>query len=132
MRSQGKTIFLTTHYMEEAEKLCDRVAIVDHGKIITLGSPTELIRNYFQESAIEFEMEAPPAEEVFQVLAGATQVNINGPEVIIYSSDIPSTMSGLLNYAKDSNVIAKLKSLRVRQATLEDVFLKLTGRKIRE
>jgi ABC-2 type transport system ATP-binding protein len=132
MRSQGKTIFLTTHYMEEAEKLCDRVAIVDHGKIITLGSPTELIRKYFQESAIEFEMELPPCKDVFQALAGATQVNINGPEIIIYSTNIPATMSGLLNYAEDSNLIAKLKSLRVRQATLEDVFLKLTGRKIRE
>jgi ABC-2 type transport system ATP-binding protein len=132
MRSQGKTIFLTTHYMEEAEKLCDRVAIVDHGKIITLGSPTELIHKYFQESAIEFEMEAPPDKDVFQALAGATQVNINGPEIIIYSTNIPATMSGLLNYAEDSNLITKLKSLRVRQATLEDVFLKLTGRKIRE
>jgi ABC-2 type transport system ATP-binding protein len=132
MRRKGKTIFLTTHYMEEAERLCDRVAIIDYGKIIALDSPQELIRDYFKESAIEFEMEPAPPEMVLQTFPGATQVMVNGNEVIIYSDNIPATMSAILKYAEKVDLTGQLKNLDVREATLEDVFLKLTGRKIRE
>jgi ABC-2 type transport system ATP-binding protein len=118
--------------MEEAERLCDRVAIVDHGQIIALGSPQELIHTYFKESAIEFEMEPPPQQLVLETLPGATQVVVNGTEVIIYSNDIPATMSALLKYVEKTDTSSKLKNLHVREATLEDVFLKLTGRSIRE
>ena len=132
MRSNGKTVFLTTHYMEEAERLCDRVAIIDHGKIIALGTPDELIKNYFEEKAIQFEMESPPSEAVLQGLPGTTQVAIDASEVVIYSSNIPVTMSALLKLAESGGLTHQLKDLHVREATLEDVFLKLTGRKIRE
>jgi len=132
MRSKGKTIFLTTHYMEEAERLCDRVAIIDHGQIIAIDSPRELINNYFKESAIQFELDPPPPKIVLQSFPGAKQVMVNDNEIIIYSDNIPTTMSAILKYVEKVELTEKLKDLYVREATLEDVFLKLTGRKIRE
>jgi len=132
MRSKGKTIFLTTHYMEEAERLCDRVAVIDYGKIIAIGSPRELINEYFKESAIQFELEPAPSEVILQSFPGATQVMVSGNEVIVYSNNIPVTMSAILKYAEKVDLTEQLKDLYVRDATLEDVFLKLTGRKIRE
>jgi len=132
MRSKGKTVFLTTHYMEEAERLCDRVAIIDHGKIIALGTPRDLISEYFKEKAIQFELERPPSEAVLREFPAATQVAIDASEVVIYSNNIPTTMSTLLQFAEKEGLAGQLKDLHVREATLEDVFLKLTGRKIRE
>ncbi len=132
MRNQGKTVFLTTHYMEEAEKLCDRVAVVDHGKIIAIGSPRELINEYFHESAIQFELEPTPPEVILKSFPGAKEVVISGNEVIMYSENIPVTMSAILKHAEKTDITDQLKNLHVREATLEDVFLKLTGRKIRE
>ncbi len=132
MSSKDRTIFLTTHYMEEAERLCDRVAIIDHGKIIALDSPQNLIRSYFEEKAIQFEMEPSPDPVILQTLPGTTSVVIDANEVVVYSNDIPATMSAVLKYAEKMNLSGQLKDLHVRGATLEDVFLKLTGRRIRE
>ncbi|MEW6034599.1 MAG: ABC transporter ATP-binding protein [Chloroflexota bacterium] len=132
MRERGKTVFLTTHYMEEAERLCDRVAIIDHGKIIALGTPHELIAGYFEEKAIEFELTSSPPEALMKGLPGASQVLLNGSEVIVYSADIPQTMSAVLQMAAAEGLTGQLKDLHVREATLEDVFLKITGRRIRE
>jgi ABC-2 type transport system ATP-binding protein len=131
MSRRGKTIFLTTHYMEEAEELCDRVAIVDHGQIIAQGSPRALIQEYFKESAIEFEMTPSPGE-IIKGLPGATQVSIQGKEIVLYSAEVAVTLAALLRYPEDSHTQTSIKNLRVREATLEDVFLKLTGRRIRE
>jgi len=132
MRSKGKTIFLTTHYMEEAERLCDRVAIIDHGKIIALGTPNDLIKHYYEEKAIRFEMDSPPPEAVLWNFPGTTQVAIDTSEVVIHSKDIPATMAALLQFAERGGLTGQLKDLHIREASLEDVFLKLTGRKIRE
>jgi ABC-2 type transport system ATP-binding protein len=132
MRARGKTVFLTTHYMEEAEHLCDRVAIVDHGQIIAMGSPRQLIQDYFKETAIEFDMEPPPPDLVLKTLPGVSNTSVQGHEVIVYSCDIAATLSSLLKYAEKTDTSNKLKNLRVHEATLEDVFLKLTGRRIRE
>ena len=132
MREKGKTVFLTTHYMDEAERLCDHIAIVDHGKIIAMGSPDELISRNFKERAIEFHMNPAPPREIMEKFPGTTGVTINGEEVLIYSSEIPATMSAILKYAEETKLINQLKDLHVRQATLEDVFLKLTGREMRE
>jgi ABC-2 type transport system ATP-binding protein len=132
MKAKHKTVFLTTHYMEEAERLCDRVAVIDFGKIISLGSPHELITRYFKEKAIQFELESPPPKEEFSGFPGTTNVIVDGTEVIIYTGDIPATMSAVLQYTDRMNLTRRLKDLRVREATLEDVFLKLTGRMIRE
>jgi len=132
MRSRGKTVFLTTHYMEEAERLCDRVAIIDNGKIIALDTPDNLIKSHFKEKAIQFEMESPPPEAALRDFPGTAQVTVDMDEVIIYSTDIPVTMSALLQFAESGDMMTQLKDLHVREATLEDVFLKLTGRRIRE
>lgn len=132
MSRKGKTIFLTTHYMEEAERLCDRVAVIDYGKIIALDSPEELIHSYFEESAIQFEMEPTPPEAVLEEFPGATHAVVDANEVIVYSANIPATMSAILKYSEEQGRTRQLKDLYVRRATLEDVFLKLTGRRIRE
>ena len=129
---RGATIFLTSHVLEVVERLCDRVAVVDHGNIIAIGSPRELIQSYFKENAIEFTSDTPPPEMVMQNFPGAISVRIKGNEVTIYSGDMPTTMSALLKYAEKTETTGKLKNLNVREATLEDVFLKLTGRTIRE
>jgi ABC-2 type transport system ATP-binding protein len=132
MRNKHKTVFLTTHYMEEAERLCDRIAIIDHGKIIAMDSPDELIHSNFKERAIQFTISPTPPRETLEKFAGAINVSIDGEDVLIYSDQIPATMAAILKYTEEANLVKQLKDLHVRQATLEDVFLKLTGRKIRE
>jgi len=131
-RKAGKTIFLTTHYMEEAERLCDRVAIMDHGKIIALGSPEHMIGEHFKESAIQFKMANYPGQEVLANLDGVTNVvrEEEEEEIILYSDNISSTISSLLDLASQRKT--ELSDLFVRQATLEDVFLKLTGKRMRD
>ena len=129
-RKRGKTIFLTTHYMEEAERLCDRVAIMDSGKIITLDSPEHMIEEHFNETAIQFKMERSPGQDVLTHLAGVKSVALEEDEITLYSHDIPSTISALLDLTSGKS--SELSDLFVRQATLEDVFLKLTGKRIRD
>ena len=132
MKAKGKTVFLTTHYMEEAERLCDRIAIVDHGKIIALDSPRGLINANFKEQAIQFELEPRPSDEILLSFSGATNVATDLNDIVVYTKDVPATISAALKYAEANCSPPQLKDLRVRQASLEDVFLKLTGRKIRE
>ncbi len=129
LKSQGRTILLTTHYMEEAEKLCDRVAIVDHGHIIETGSPNELIHRYFSDTAIEFQDSQHAGLDAYRQLAGVSSVSGEDGRVLLYSSDVPRTMAALLERESGSNA---LRDLNVRTATLEDVFLKLTGRALRD
>ncbi|MBI1743372.1 ABC transporter ATP-binding protein [Candidatus Acetothermia bacterium] len=132
VQKSGATVFLTTHYMEEAQELCDRVAVVDAGKIIALDTPNTLISQHFKESVIEFQLtgEAPP-EGTFRKLKGVTRPGIreNG-KVTMYTTDSTATLGGLTDLAEAGTV--KFDSLYVRRATLEDVFLKLTGKHIRE
>ncbi len=132
MRNKHKTIFLTTHYMEEAERLCNRVAIIDHGKIIASGSPQDMIHEYFKEKAIQFELDQVPQKEILESFSGATNVILNNHEIVLYTRDIPATMSAILKYTDQKGLTGQLKDLHVREATLEDVFVKLTGRRIRD
>ncbi|HUV53182.1 MAG TPA: ABC transporter ATP-binding protein [Dehalococcoidia bacterium] len=129
-QEKGKTIFLTTHYMEEAERLCERVAIIDHGEIIAMGRPDKLIDQYFHEEAIEFQLDQSIGEDALHQLAGATNVVEENGKVTVYSGSVPLTISALMEMAKQKDM--KLTELYVRRATLEDVFLKLTGRRIRD
>jgi ABC-2 type transport system ATP-binding protein len=129
-RKKGKTIFLTTHYMEEAEKLCDRVAIMDHGKIIALDSPEHMIEEHFKETAIQFKMDNPPEQDTFAGLAGVVSVALDEEDITLYSNNIPVTIDRLLDLASERS--KEFSDLFVRQATLEDVFLKLTGKRIRD
>lgn len=130
LQAQGKTILLTTHYMEEAEQLCDRIAVMDHGKIIALDTPDALVRQNFREQAIEFESSPPAPVETLEQLAGVARAQIQGAEITVFSTDVPATMAGLLQLAQQG--VLHFNNLVVRRATLEDVFLKLTGRRIRE
>jgi ABC-2 type transport system ATP-binding protein len=129
LKQQGKTILLTTHYMEEAEQLCDRVAILDHGKIIELGRPVELIGRYFEATAIEFVDPGYLFNEGLDSLAGIQQVLRENGHVTLYSTNVSHTLTELYNLS--SRQAVELNDMTIRQATLEDVFLKLTGRRIR-
>ncbi len=130
LQSKGKTLLLTTHYMDEAERICDRVAVIDHGKVIALGPPRDLIRQYFNEQAIEFTVSAIPPSGVLDHLRAVSHVQVNDHAITCFSDDVPDTMAGLLDLSQRGAL--EFDDLTVRRATLEDVFLKLTGRKIRE
>ncbi len=128
LKRQGKTILMTTHYMEEAEQICDRVAIVDHGHVIEIGAPEELVRRHFSDIAISFH--APGDVAHYQALAGVSHAISEDDKVTVYSSDVPRTMTALLE--RESANGSSLRDLNVHNATLEDVFLKLTGRALRD
>ena len=129
-RSSGKTVLLTTHYMEEAQRLCDRVAIMDYGKIIALSSPQHLIESNIKESAIQFKIKEYPGDQVLAGLPYVTKVIKEGDDIVVYTANIPAVISELLDLASQRST--ELSELSVRQATLEDVFLKLTGKRIRD
>ncbi|MFW6311482.1 MAG: ATP-binding cassette domain-containing protein [Nanoarchaeota archaeon] len=133
LKKLGKTIFMTTHYMDEAEKLCDELIIIDQGKVITQGSPAELIEKHFEEDTIEF-VNPSYAEEEIGALASLSHVTgqkLNKDEdILLYTMDAVRTISDLFAYL---NKIGKpIKNLNVRKPTLEDLFIKLTGKEIRE
>jgi ABC-2 type transport system ATP-binding protein len=130
LKHSGITVLLTTHYMEEAERLCDRVAILDQGRIIELDSPAALVNKHFRHIAIEFELPSGMPPEGFEGLRGVDNVIISDRRVTLYSADVPATMAALLDVASENG--APLQHIVVRQASLEDVFLKITGRSIRE
>ena len=129
-RSSGKTVLLTTHYMEEAQRLCDRIAIMDYGKIIALASPQQLIESNIKESAIQFKMKEYPGDQVVASLPDVSRIVKEGDNIVVYTNNIPSVISALLSLASQRST--ELSELSVRQATLEDVFLKLTGKRIRD
>ena len=129
LKGAGKTVLLTTHHMDEAEQLCDRVAIMDRGRIIALDTPEALIHRHFQETAIEFVALDESPHERLSALPGVTQTVFENGHPTLYSTDVPHTMAGLFELVA-SGALA-FKDMTVRQATLEDVFLKLTGRRIR-
>jgi ABC-2 type transport system ATP-binding protein len=130
LRGRGRTVFLTTHYMEEAERLCDRVAIMEHGKIIALGAPQHLIREHFRYTAIEFATPIAIAEDTLRALPLVVDVQVENDKTTLYSGGVPQTIEALTRLAAAHG--DGLNGLTVRQATLEDVFLQLTGRRIRE
>jgi ABC-2 type transport system ATP-binding protein len=129
LQRAGKTVLFTTHYMEEAEQLCDRVAVMDHGQIIAQDTPEALINAHFRESAIEFVSLGEPPREQLAALPGVTQALFENGHPTLYSEDVPRTMAGLFDLVSAGELA--FKDVVVRQATLEDVFLKLTGRRIR-
>ena len=130
---EHKTVVLTTHYMEEAEVLCDRVAIIDHGKIQALDTPLELIHTLEAPYRVRFSLssEVPTTEfESLPGVAGATPWSNGMAGYELSVSDAHTTLGALLAWAEGSR--AQLEDLRVIPATLEDVFLSLTGRSLRE
>ena len=98
LRSRGKTILLTTHYMEEAEQLCNRVAIVDHGHIMELDTPAGLIQKYFSEISIEFQDGSGTSFDTYRTLPGVSHGTSEEGRVALYSRDVPQTMAALLGH----------------------------------
>ena len=130
LQGQGKSVMLTTHYMEEATELCDRVAIMDHGHILEIGTVQELIGRRFKERAVYFDNAAPLALDKVKSLDGVTRATQEDGQTVLYSRDVPQTIGCLLSLAESLSV--EPRNLGIRQATLEDVFLDLTGRALRD
>lgn len=130
LKRQGKTVFLTTHFMDEAQSLCDRVAIIDHGQIVAMGSPQELIDKYFNEKSLELVHPVLCNNPRLGELQGVTRVSCTDCNITIHSTDIVRTVGALFELTEALGI--QLDDFKVRQANLEDVFLKLTGRRIRE
>ncbi len=131
-KAGGGTILLTTHYMDEAARLCDRIAIMDHGQVIALGTPAELIASLGADQIIEFsilhKMLLP--ESTLRQLPGVTNLQVNESDYRLSVSQISATLPALLAELETQNV--KLDQLTTHQATLEDVFVSLTGRMLRD
>jgi lipooligosaccharide transport system ATP-binding protein len=121
---QGKSILLTTHFMDEAERLCDRLLVLDHGKKIAEGKPRDLINQYLEPDVVEVFGGDPKVIAACVASNYAKRVEVSGDTVFFYSD----TAAPLLKALAD---ISGLRTLH-RPANLEDLFLKLTGRQIRE
>ena len=124
LRKQGVTVILTTHYMDEAAALCDRVMFIDSGKIIETGAPNEMIRKYVGEDVLEVEYDEDVVKTLKEELPGA-QVEVFGDQVRVFINQPHGVFERVVKKFPD-------KAMTIRNANLEDVFLKLTGRKLRE
>jgi ABC-2 type transport system ATP-binding protein len=129
-RAGGGTILLTTHFMDEAQALSDRIAILDHGEVIAQGTPLELIRGLGGEHVIEFAATAPVDEARLSAIPGATRVVQRAETTLITVEDLARALPALL--AAVGAAGGELTTLNTHQATLEDVFLALTGRALRD
>jgi ABC-2 type transport system ATP-binding protein len=129
-RSHGGTVLLTTHYMDEAERLCDRVAIVDHGQVIALGTPRDLINSLHAANVIEFACEPDLAEDVLRGIPGVTEQRRHGPNWRLAVGALTESVPALLSTIERSG--SRLQNLSTHRATLEDLFVSLTGRALRE
>ncbi|QED47757.1 ABC transporter ATP-binding protein [Cytobacillus dafuensis] len=130
LKERGKTIVLTTHYMDEAHVLCDRIAIMDQGQLIALDTPSLLVKNLQSDSAVEFRFQDESLEVDLKGIEGVKQVGNHKDTYVLYTDDLQTTLTRLIQTASDKNL--KLVDLQTRTATLEDVFIHMTGRRLRE
>jgi ABC-2 type transport system ATP-binding protein len=131
-KSDGRGILLTTHYMDEAERLCDRVAIVDHGKMIALGTPSELIARLKAEHVLEFALADSSSidEASLRSIDGVFAAERRNGTYRLQVSELHRVMPSLLRELRRQG--AQLAELRTHSSTLEDVFVSLTGRRLRD
>src|SRR4029079_13061409 len=129
IRARGKTVFLTTHRMEEAERLCDRVAILDRGRIIDVDTPAALARRHCPERAVVLVTDDDTADAKFRAAPGIDAVTRHEHELTIrgHGDELVTTVIGLV-----SDLHLPVRDLRTERPTLEDVFLKVTGHSIRD
>jgi ABC-2 type transport system ATP-binding protein len=132
VRSRGKTVVLTTHSMEEAERLCDRIAIFDHGRIVALDTPQALVRGLGAEQRVIFSLDGAPSPALERALAAAGRVEMREGQVIVHGQDGPDAPLVIRVVGALAGQGIPFHELRMEQATLEDVFLKLTGHEMRE
>ena len=139
LKERGKTIVLSTHYMDEAHVLCDRICLMDKGKVIALDTPSNLVRSLQSDSAIEFRLpdeEDAPAERrehlknVLGTIRGAKKVSVQENVWVVYTDHLQATLTDLIGKAADEGW--RFADLETRTATLEDVFIHMTGRSLRE
>lgn len=127
IRKGGKTVYLTTHFMEEAERLCDRVAIVDHGNIVALDTPENLIKNLGVENRVVFTVEGIFDQEQLSSVDEVTRIEQIGDRVIVYGHS-DELVVGVVNTLSKRGI--RFRDLRTEQPNLEDVFLAITGREM--
>jgi ABC-2 type transport system ATP-binding protein len=134
LKSRGRTVLLTTHYMEEASRLCDRVAVVDHGKAIAVGTPRDLIASLGAEHVVEFAVDSEASDRltdgVFQRLPSVEGVARDGARWRLTVREVHRAVPALLAALAEHR--AEPTQLTTHHATLEDVFLALTGRRLRD
>jgi lipooligosaccharide transport system ATP-binding protein len=127
LKRQGVTVILTTHYMDEAEQLCDRLVVMDRGKIVAEGSPRELIRRYSTREVVELRLADGSADGLqARLWHTADRVEALPDRVLLYAEDGEAALAAARRAGVDAD------SALVRRSTLEDVFLRLTGRSLIE
>jgi ABC-2 type transport system ATP-binding protein len=129
IRERGKTVFLTTHLMEEAERLCDRVAILDHGRIVDVGTPAELVRRHCPERAVIVTIDDPLARERFRAIPAVDSVSAQGQHVTVRGRG-DELVTQVIQCLGEHRM--RVIDFRTETPTLEDVFLQLTGHRIRD
>lgn len=131
INQQGRTVVLTSHYMEEAEELCDRVGIIDHGKVVALDTPVNLINQLQTTAHLHFKLEQEVDPNTFLSVPGVKKSDKNGEGTyrleITHASE---TLPPLISWASDRR--NRLRDIEITRANLEDVFLNLTGSRLRE
>jgi ABC-2 type transport system ATP-binding protein len=130
LEDEDETVIITTHYMEEAEVLCDRVAIMDKGRIIAIDTPRNLILRFASDSTVECEFARPVEPAALAALPGVREVRAENGGVLLFTNDASSTLSALMDLCTEVGL--PIPRLNVRSATLEDVFIALTGRRLRD
>lgn len=130
LKKKGKTIVLTTHYMDEAHILCDRIAIMDQGELIALDTPTQLVKSLQSDSALEFRVLQQDESFDFSCIEGVKKVGNHKDIHVLYSDHLQNTLTSLIHFSAEKNL--ELVDLQTRTATLEDVFIHMTGRSLRE
>jgi ABC-2 type transport system ATP-binding protein len=130
-RDRGRTVLLTTHYMEEAQRQCDRVAVIDRGKVIALGSPTELVRSLGGDLVVEFALsEGEVSESELRGVAGVRGIRRSNGVFHITAGESHVTVPALLDRLRERGAVPA--QMTIRHATLEDVYVSLTGRNLRD
>jgi ABC-2 type transport system ATP-binding protein len=130
LKHAKKTVLLTTHYIEEAERLCDRVAIVDYGKVIVMGTPRELKQHSAGTTRIEVRLAKPVQNGTLAQLEGVADCREFDGSYVLHSSRPPQTIVALVKQLESEN--NELQSLEMFSPSLEDVFIELTGRRLRD
>lgn len=129
IRHQGRTVFLTTHFMEEAERLCDRVAILDHGRIVALDTPEALIRSLNIDKRLVMTLPEGSDHSKLSDLPQVSRVERSGDRLVVYGAK-NGLASAVIGSLESSGIV--FEDLRTEQPNLEDVFLAITGREMRE
>lgn len=131
LRDDGRSVVLTTHYMDEVERLCDRVVVMDQGRILAEGEPRQLTARYGPESVIEVELDTSGINTVqWSRLDAVTGIKMEAGRIQLQTADTPLTLMGLATLAKEAGL--PLRDLRTRAATMDDVFMALTRRGVRD